>query len=477
MNIFRKTIRRTIVLAVLIATGAFSSLPAFAKTLVLVGGGFKDMATVVYQSNGTTPKTPNPNDTSGDPNTNAIYKKIIALAGGSKNIGIITTASDPAGDAASPQTGPAGNGKYYTDVFKYFGAGANTQYLPIVVNSTGTSCATNTSDPALVSKINSMDGFFVGGGDQSRILKCFFSGTSSRTDTPIMTALRNRYNAGAVVSGTSAGTAIQAAIPMITGGESYYALKSGSYTTISGDNLAYDPLGGYGFFNYGTLDTHFSERGRQGRIVRLAWDQVKSMAYGVDENTALVVTNVDTTSANMEVLGQGGVFIFDLSAASTTRVRPTSTSSCSSASGFKLCNVITNYLTQGDTFNPTTKVFTKASYKSTIAAPTSGNLVGSNRDIFSSPDASTAGRVYPREFVNLAIRMFTSKYLGAEEITYEGTSGSSSSPQFKACLANTTASGTQGYTGSTTLINGASATYTSFVKVILDLTPSSTPCY
>ncbi len=453
-------IRGVILSTALTFLGLLSTLPAFAKSLVLAGGGFKDLTTTVYQTDGVTPRAPGTGPI-GDANTVAIYQKILALTGGTKKIGVITTASDAASAAA--------NGKYYVDVFKYFGASSTgTQWIPIVINSSGTACATNNSDAAIVSQINSMDGFFIGGGDQSRIIRCFFNTSgSNRTDSPVMTALRNRYNAGAVVAGTSAGTAIQTGIPMITGGESYYALRNGAYTSVNGDNLSYDAKGGFGFFTYGALDTHFSERGRQGRIVRLAWNQYQNMAYGVDENTALVVTNVDTSSAVMEAIGQNGVSIFDLSQASSTRVSPIDSRACSSASNFKLCYIKTTYLTKGDTFAPTSKTYVPVGKYALTGSGTVQSLP-SPQDIFSSPDNSiSTGRRNPREFINLTLSLLNSSASKTTELTYEGTSSST----FRACLAKSANAGTQGYFGTF-----SGVTVTSFTNLVMDLLPSSTSC-
>jgi cyanophycinase-like exopeptidase len=53
--------------------------------------------------------------------------------------------------------------------------------------------------------------------------------------------------------------------------------------------------GGIGFFPHGLLDTHFANRGRHGRLLQLLADTAgltrgDTRAFGVDENTALVVT-------------------------------------------------------------------------------------------------------------------------------------------------------------------------------------------
>jgi cyanophycinase len=461
-----------------IAAGAGTALPAWAqRKLVLAGGGLEDLTGIVY--NGNTPRAPGtgPAPTGTQIHTVNIYQRIVQLTGGGKNIGVFTTASD----ATSAQS----NGAYYVDVFRYHGAGAGTAWIPVRISNNG-NCAVNNADPALVSQINGMDGFFFGGGDQSRILKCFYNGSgTSRTDSPIMVALRNKFQAGALVAGTSAGTAVQAGIPMVTGGESYYGLRYGVYTSVGTssavptsanndpsvtttnywDRLAYEPAGGFGFFAEGLLDTHFSERGRQGRIVRLALSQLVNMAYGVDENTALVVENAGTSSAVMSVVGENGVFVFDLTQASSTRVAPGSSTPCSSISGFKLCYVRTHYLTQGDTFQPATRAF--GTSKTPLVG--SGSLIArpSPEDIFSSPDNSgSTGRKNPREFAIYAGSLFRSTAAATDQLTYEG----SSSTRFRVCLEESSAEGAAGYAST------ANSAVTGFRNLIMDILPSTATC-
>lgn len=63
---------------------------------------------------------------------------------------------------------------------------------------------------------------------------------------------------------------------MITGGTSWNALTNGAHSGgpspdyPSGD-LTYDEHGALGIFPRWVLDTHFSERGREGRLIRLVF--------------------------------------------------------------------------------------------------------------------------------------------------------------------------------------------------------------
>ncbi len=445
--------------------------------MVLIGGGLQDLTSIVY--NGSTPRPPGtgPSPTGAAIHTAAIVARLVQLTGGAKNIGVLTTASS----ADSAQA----NGTYYVDVLRYYGAGAATVWIPVRIDNNGR-CAVRGDDPAVIARINAMDGFFFGGGDQSRILACFFKSTgSARTDTPMMGALRNKVLAGALMAGTSAGTAVQSGAPMVTGGESYYGLRYGVYTSLGtstalptsanadprvtttsySDRLAYDSAGGFGFFSHGILDTHFSERGRQGRIVRLAWNRAVELAFGVDENTALIVDAAGTSSAVMSVLGQHGVMIFDLRNASSTSVAPGSSSPCSSDSGFKLCFIRAHYATQGDTFAPATRVF--ATPKPPIVG--SGGLATRPipEDIFSSADNRTAdARRNPREFVRYAGSLFRSAQLGTDQLTYEG----SGVTRFKVCLEKRTAEGSAGFAST------VNPPVVGFRSLIIDLLPSTTAC-
>ena len=396
------------------------------KKLVMVGGGLKD-------------------------DNAAVYNKIVELAGGRgiAKIGIITAASIP--ESQDPNAGTAtasnskANGQYYANLFKTTYGALDAQWIPIDLDQIG-----NNASPTVVNQINGMTGFFFGGGDQSRLVTCFF--LSNRQDSPALAAIKTKYAGGAVVSGSSAGTAIQNAAPMVTGGESYNALRYGSYTSINPnypDDLSYDSLGGFGLFKYGLIDTHFSERGRQGRIVRLASDTSKTMAYGVDENTALVVTDADTTSANMQVIGQNGVFIFDLGSATK-----------GTGTYWSISNVKTTYLTDGDGFNPNSKTPSIATWKTALAGRERyATPVSPTRDIFSSPNNSTtSGRRNPREFVRVSTDLFDSRGTSTTGQSYE------TGPIFEAKLSKSSSLGSAGYQGTKN-----SVSYISYKNLRVDL--------
>lgn len=443
-----KKARNLLLVLVLVSYSTFSSLPAWAKSLVLIGGGTKEAL-----------------GSSGDRNSAAIFKRIIELSGGPRvaKIGIVTAASVPPSQDNKAGTSDASNsrdnGAYYAKEFKGLGA-ADAQWIPIDLDS-----ISNNSSQAVVNQVNSMTGFFFGGGDQSRLITCLLK--RDRTDSPVLAAIRKKFAQGAAIAGSSAGTDIQAGgtylrdsskkIPMVTGGESYEALKNGLHTSVRGSDLSYDPQGGFGFFRYGALDTHFAERGRQGRLVRLAWGTYMSDAYAPDENTALVVTDADTPNAKMSAIGQGGVNIFDLSSASQ------SSRACSSASSseWKLCGVKYTYLTQDDRYDPATRTVTIATWKSSLTGKENhSNAKSHSEDIFSSPNNlnSSDRRQKPREFINIANDLFDSRSTSTYGLTYE------SRPTFKVTLTKDKSSGSTGYYGTT--LTGEK--FYSFKNLLLD---------
>lgn len=426
-----------------------TSPPASAKSLVLIGGGLKPVLESCTDDLGT-------NDP-GFVHTQAIYQKMIELAGGSSvaKIGVITAASGSPNDdknAGDPckASNYRDNGIYYVKVFKKLGA-IDATVIPIDIDH-----ISNKNSPEVVKQINSMTGFFFGGGDQSRLIDAFLN--KDNTDSSVLAAIRQRYDSGAAIFGTSAGTAIQVGgsyvrnntvkLPMITGGESYEALvdkklceqnrealSKTNYCPHQND-LSYYPLGGFGFFKYGILDTHFAERGRQGRFVRLASYNSIDDAYAPDENTALVVTDVDTPNVKMSVVGQGGVNIFDLSNASQTG------GACSRADVdyWKVCGVKYTYLTLDDQYNPLTKTVSIARWKFSLTGLEHYDRTKSpSQDILSSPDNNH--RSLPRELIKVADDLFDSRSTETYGETYEHN------PIFQVTLTKNTSSGSTGYYG------------------------------
>lgn len=82
---------------------------------------------------------------------------------------------------------------------RVYGA-ASATYIPV------TETSSNGDDPTVADLVKQQTGFFFGGGDQLRILKAL---RPNGRETLVLNAVKEMLTAGAVVGGTSAGTACQ----------------------------------------------------------------------------------------------------------------------------------------------------------------------------------------------------------------------------------------------------------------------------
>lgn len=173
-----------------------------------------------------------------------------------------------------------------------------------------TTSAADADDPAIIAAIDAADGIYVRGGDQSLYLQ-HWAGNA------IEAALERAWDRGAVFGGSSAGCAIL--------GERIYDAMEGS---IDPYQALLDPFDPELTFTDGFLpalpgvitDTHFTERGRLGRLpVFLArWVEDGATApigLGVDPETALFVSEDGTA----EVMGPGSVTLMQAPVAQTLR--------------------------------------------------------------------------------------------------------------------------------------------------------------
>jgi len=141
----------------------------------------------------------------------------------------------------------------------------------------------------LKARLSRATGIFFTGGDQSRIMDVL-------ADPALLAALRERYAAGVVFGGTSAGTAIMSST-MITG--------DGDFTVIDGEKVGV--RAGLGLLPGVIVDQHFVKRQRQNRLFGLVLRSPRERGVGIDEGTALLVTG----KWKAEVVGSGPVVLVD----------------------------------------------------------------------------------------------------------------------------------------------------------------------
>ncbi len=140
-------------------------------------------------------------------------------------------------------------------------------------------------------------GIFFSGGVQTRI-------TEAILDTPIHNMIKELYQKGAVVGGTSAGAAAMSEL-MITGDEVRKPEEGHEFETIEAGNVIV--ARGLGLIKSAIIDQHFATRKRHNRLISLIAGHPEIVGVGIDESTAIIV-NPDET---FEVIGHRNVIVYD----------------------------------------------------------------------------------------------------------------------------------------------------------------------
>ncbi|AVH64542.1 cyanophycinase [Nostoc sp. 'Peltigera membranacea cyanobiont' N6] len=204
-----------------------------------------------------------------------ILRDFVRRAGGTKAyIAIMTAATEL----------PREVGENYIRVFQRLGA-ENVRILD-------TETREDASSSTALEAINKATGIFFTGGDQARI-------TNILKDTEIDVAIHKRFAEGIVIAGTSAGAAVMPDKMIVEG-------DSQTHPRI--ETVEMGP--GLGFLPGVVIDQHFSQRGRLGRLISALILEPAVLGFGIDENTAMVVTD-----NQIEVIGEGAVTIVDESEA------------------------------------------------------------------------------------------------------------------------------------------------------------------
>ena len=201
-----------------------------------------------------------------------ILRKMVALAGGAgARIVVMTTAA---------QDGE-GTGNVYQDIFSRLGINRVE-----VVNVTARDMA---DQERVADQLREATGIFFTGGDQLWI-------TSTLGGTLLDNVLHERYEAGVVIAGTSAGASAMSGT-MIVGGAGDEAPKRNTIQMVPGMGLLEEVV----------IDQHFAQRGRIGRLLSAVAQNPYILGVGIDEDTAVVVG----PEGVFEVLGSQTVTIVD----------------------------------------------------------------------------------------------------------------------------------------------------------------------
>lgn len=144
-------------------------------------------------------------------------------------------------------------------------------------------------DRTVFEKIESASGLYFTGGDQLHI-------TALMGGTPLHELILEKFRAGMVVAGTSAGAMMMSSATLVSG-ETNCAPRLDSVEVAPGMNLLPDTI----------IDTHFSQRGRHGRLLSAVAHNPQTLGIGIDERTAAVIHK-----NKFEVIGEGAVTVIDV---------------------------------------------------------------------------------------------------------------------------------------------------------------------
>lgn len=139
-----------------------------------------------------------------------------------------------------------------------------------------------------VERVHAADIVYMTGGDQLRL-------TTVIGGSPVAQAMRERYEEGGIVAGTSAGAAAMSST-MIAGGDDG-TMRKGSVRMAPGLD----------FIKSCIVDTHFLDRGRVGRLLEVVASNPGHVGLGVGEDTAMLVRDGHL----VEVVGSGIVVVVD----------------------------------------------------------------------------------------------------------------------------------------------------------------------
>jgi cyanophycinase len=201
-----------------------------------------------------------------------ILKKVFALAPeGNQAVAVIATASSIP-DQVLPD---------YEAAFSRLGASR--------VHLLGIRDRKEAADTETVRLIEQSGIIFFTGGDQLRL-------THVLGGSPVLNAIRQRLEDGAVVAGTSAGAA---AMPctMIYNGAAADALRKGAVNMTFGLSFIDDLI----------IDSHFLERGRFTRLMEVGASNPEHLGVGLGEDAGVIIH----PHGILEAIGPGHVILID----------------------------------------------------------------------------------------------------------------------------------------------------------------------
>ena len=208
-------------------------------------------------------------------------------------------------------------------------SGADAFLVPVAWKTFDKSPQVAVSEPDLVSQVLEATGIFLIGGEQDKIVRALY--TPDGQNTPMLDAMWEVYKKGGVIAGTSAGAAVMSRVM-------YRDAESVLDTMLKGVRWKKEIDRGLGFIDdEWFVDQHHFVRGRFARTLVAMHNQGFKYGIGVDENSAIIVTN----GKDVRVIGYKGALVMDLSKAEHD----------ATLGRFNLKNVRLTYLDRGDQFD------------------------------------------------------------------------------------------------------------------------------
>jgi cyanophycinase len=211
------------------------------------------------------------------------------------------------------------------------------------ISKLGISDRSEATDERKVRTLDDATALFFTGGDQLKI-------TSQIGDSLVFKRLREIYESGGLIAGTSAGASVMCETMIVSGGEEE------SHRVEDSLNLA----PGLGLIQGVIIDQHFSERGRMGRLLGAIAQNPKNIGIGIDENTAIIIER----EQSFYVLGSGAVYVIDgegITASNIAEEQPKETAS--------IYDVKLHVLSQGDGFDLSSRRPEKLKGRAAAALP------------------------------------------------------------------------------------------------------------
>lgn len=242
-----------------------------------------------------------------------ILKNIVSLvADGEPYVEVVTTASSIPDEVA----------QNYKDAFEKLGC-LNVGHMRIRTRE-------DAAQPEYIERLKACNCIMFSGGNQLR-LSSIFGGTE------FLDVLKQRYQEGFLMAGTSAG-AMAMSNTMIYEGNAALANLKGEVKITTGLGLLQNVI----------IDTHFDKRGRFNRLAQAVAAQPGAIGIGLGEDTGVIVSQ----GHELKAIGSGSVVIVD-----GKNIEHNNIADIEFGKPISVENIIVHIMSQGDVYNLETRKF------------------------------------------------------------------------------------------------------------------------